>query len=183
MSVTIILLVIAAAFFWAGFRAPRHALQYQSRAGFFMSLALAGFGGYFAWRESRTVAELAELIDPVPEITGVRYVPTTTDVGAVSEFLAAVPGRGRLGTTQEDRRNLAERVTERRSEYWIMKTALQPDSVFAFYREAAPRRGWTIETDRPPWLLLARGTETLFLFVTDDFPRPGIRILYGFSAE
>ena len=181
MVVAILLLVLTAVFFWAGYRAPPHALQFRSRAGFFICMTLAGFAVYFAWREVRTIGELTEIIDPVPSMTDVTYVPTSAEVAAVAQFLAAVPGRGALGTTQEERRDLAEQVSERRIEYWIIKTDLESDSVFAFYKDTAPRRGWTIETNDPPWLFFARGSETLVLFVTDDFPRPGTRILYGFS--
>jgi len=181
LLLAILLLALTAVFFWSGYRAPPHAFQSRSRAGFFICLALTGFAAYFAWRETRTIGELAELIDPVPSITDVTYVPTSAEVETIAQFLAGVPGRGTLGTTQEERRDLAERVSERRTEYWIIKTGLGSDSVFEFYRDAAPRRGWTIETDKPPWLLLARGSETLVLFVTDDFPRPETKILYGFS--
>jgi len=181
LVVAILLLVLTAVFFWAGYRAPPHALQFRSRAGFFICMALAGFAVYFAWREVRTIGELTEIIEPVPNITDVTYVPTSAEVAAVAQFLAAVPSRGSLGTTQEERRDLAERASERRIEYWIIQTALGSDAVFAFYKDATSRKGWTIETDDPPWLFLARGSETLVLFVTDDFPRPGTRILYGFS--
>ena len=181
--VLLLLLVLAALFFWSGYRAPHHPVQYRSRAGLFVCLALAGFVGYFAWQEARSLGELTKLIDPVPGITDVMYVPTSAEVAAVSKFIAAVPGQGRAGTTQEDRRNLAERVSERRSEYWLINSTLQYDPVFSFYRDAAARKGWTIESDNPPWLNLARGTEKLTLFVTDDSPPPGTRILYQFSRK
>ncbi len=183
MTLALLLFVLAAAFFWAGFRAPPHPIRYLSRAGLFVAVGLAALLGYFAWREARTISDLAKLIDPVPEIIDVTYVPTTAEVTTLSEFLAAVPGKGRFGTTQEERRDLAKEMRERRTEYWLLKTALPSDSVFAFYRHAAPRRGWNIEADSPPWLSLSRDAETLVLFVTDDFPRPGIRILYGLSVE
>jgi len=182
LSVAILLLVLAAIFFSAGYLAPSHPLQYRSRAGFFVCLALAGFVAYFAWREVRTLGELTELIDPVPGITDVTYIPTSTEAEAVSQFMAAVPGRGRLGTTREERRSLAEQVSERRTEYWLVNTTLRSDAVFTFYRDAASRKGWRVETDNPPWLYLIRGSGTLVLFVADDVPRPGSRILYGFSA-
>jgi hypothetical protein len=188
MALTLFLLVLAGVFFWAGFRAPRHSWQYRSRGGFVAMLVLAGFTGYFAWREARTIRALAQLIDPVPEITDVTYVPTAAEVAGISQFLATVPG-GRFRTTQEERRDFAERAREtaeqaeqHRSDYWLMKTALSPDSVFAFYREAAPRRGWTVETDDAPWLFLSRGAERFVLFVTDDFPRPETKILYALSV-
>lgn len=184
MSVVILLLlVLAALFFWAGYRAPRHPLQYRSRAGFFVCLALAGLVGYFAWQEARTLGELAKLIVPVPGITDVMYVPASAEVAAVSKFIAAVPGQGRAGTTREDWRNLAERVSERRGEYWLINSTLQYDPVFSFYRDAAARKGWTIESDNPPWLYMSRGSEILTLFVMDDSPPPGTRILYQFSSK
>ena len=129
------------------------------------------------------IGELAELIDPIPDITDVTYVPTSAEVAAVSQFLAVVPGRGHAGTTQEERRNLAERVSERHTEYWLINTTLRSDSVFSFYRDAAARRGWEIKSENPPWLYLARGSETLSLFVSDDAQRSGTRILYGLSED
>ena len=181
MALTAFMLVLSAASYWAGFRAAPHPLQHQSRAGFIITLGLAGFAGYFAWREFRTIADLAELIDPVPEITNVSYVPSTAEVAAVSQVLATVPRAGRLGTTQEGRQRLAERAGERRTDYWLIVSALSSDSVLAFYRELAPRRGWTVETDTPPWLTLSQDTGRLVLFVSDEFPRPGSRVLYAFS--
>ena len=181
MSLTAFILLLSAAFFWAGFRAAPHPLQYQSRAGFVVTLGLAGFAGYFAWREFRTIADLTELIDPVPEITDVRYVPSSAEVAAVSQALAAVPGTGRLGTTQQERQELAERTEERRTDYWLVVTALSTDSVLAFYRELAPRRGWTVDTDTPPWLILSQDSVRLTLFVSDEFPRPGSKVLYASS--
>ena len=146
-----------------------------------ITLGLASFAGYFAWREFRTIADLAELIDPVPEITDVRYVPSTAEVAALSQMLATVPGSGHLGTTQDEREQLAERAGERRTDYWLMLTTLSSDSVLAFYRELAPRRGWTVETDTPPWLTLLQDRGRLVLFVSDEFPRPGSKVLYAFS--
>jgi hypothetical protein len=181
MTLTAFLLLLSAAFYWAGFRAAPHPLQYRSQAGFVLTLGLASFAGFFAWRESRTIAELAELIDPVPEITGVTYVPSTGDVAAVSQLLAAVPGSSRLGTSQDERRRLADRAKDRRTEYWLMRTALSPDSVLGFYRERGPRRGWTVETDTPPWLTLSRDGAPLLLFVSDESPRPGSKVLYAFT--
>jgi hypothetical protein len=181
MFLTAFILVLCAAFYWAGFRAAPHPLQYQSQAGFVVTLALSGIAGFFAWREFRTIADLAELIDPVPEITDVTYVPTATEVAAVSQALAAVPGKGRLGTTQEERRQLAERAGERRTDYWLIVTALSSDSVLAFYRERAPRRGWTVESDTPPWLTFSRDSGRLVLFVSDEYPGPGSKVLYAFS--
>ncbi len=181
MSLTAFILLLSAAFFWAGFRAAPHPLQYQSRAGFVVTLGLAGFAGYFAWREFRTIADLTELIDPVPEIIDVSYLPTSAEVAAVSQALAAVPGTGRLGTTQAERQQLAERAGERQTDYWLVVTALSSDSVLAFYRELAPRRGWTVDTDTPPWLTLSQNTGRLVLFVSDEFPRPGSKVLYASS--
>ena len=181
MLLTITLLGLTCALFWAGFLTRPHAIQYRSQAGFFVCLALTGLSAYFAWQESGSVAELATLIDPVPEITDVTHVPTSAEVKSIAGFMATIPGKGRGGTTQADRQDLAERASERRTDYWLMKSALQPDAIFAFYREVAPRRGWSIETDDPPWLILGRGSETLVVFVTDDFPRPGTRLLYGHS--
>ena len=179
----LILLVLASVFFWAGYRAPPHPFQFRSRGGFFVCLALAGLVAYFAWREAHTISELAELIDPVPGITDVTYVPNTAEVTALSQFAAAVPGEGRTGITREERRDLAERASEQRTEHWLVTTTLGSDSVFAYYRGAAARKGWTIERDNPPWLYLARGAETLVLFISADSLSPGSRVLYGYSVQ
>lgn len=177
---TVGLLVLAVVFFWSGFLRPSDWwFRLRAREGFFAFLLLASVSGYFALREKRTVGELAQHIDPVPEITDVTYVPTSAETLAISRFLAALPGTTRQGNTQAERQALAERMKDRRTDYWLLKTALPADSVFGFYRRAAARRGWEIRTDDPPWLMLSRGGERMVLFVTDDFPRPGIKILYG----
>lgn len=181
-SLTFALLTLGGALFWAGFLRPPFVFRHRARVGFFACLVLAGVSGYFALRAKRTVGELAEFIDPVPEITDITYVPTAAETQTLSRFLAAVPGTTRFGSTPSERRDLAERMEERRTDYWILKTALPADSVFSFYRDVAPRRGWRIRTDDPPWMLLDRGDDNLVLFVTDDFPRPGIKVLYGLTV-
>lgn len=179
---TVALLILAAALFWAGFLAPPFVFQHRAKTGFVVCIVLAGVAGYFAYRTRRTVAELAELIDPVPDVTGVTYVPTAAETGAISRFLATLPGTTRNGLTQDERRDLAERIGQRKTDYWLLKTSMPVDSVFAFYRDVAPRRGWSIRMDDPPWMILARDGERLVLFVTDDFPRPGNKVLYGLTG-
>ena len=183
MILSLVFVLLAAAFFWAGFLCRRHPLQHHSQAGFAMMLVLAGVAGYFAWREARTIGELAQRIDPVPEITDVTYIPSAAEMGGMARVLATIPGSGRFGSTQAQRRDFAERVEQRKTDYWLIKTALSPEDVFAFYRVSAPHRGWTIETDEPPTLLLARDAEHLALFVTDGFPGSGAEILYGLSIN
>jgi len=181
MFLTALILALCTAFFWAGFKAPRHPLRYQSQAGFVVTLCLAGFTGYFDWRESQTLADLADHIDPVPGITDVSYVPTSGEVAALSQVLAAAPSSGRLGATQEERRQLADEARQQHTDYWLVKTALFSDSVLAFYRERGPRRGWTVETDSRPWLILSSESGRLVLFVSDESPRPGSKVMYSFS--
>ena len=181
MLLTGSILLLTAAFFWAGFKAPKHPLQYQSQAGFVVTLGLAGFTGYFAWRESRTVAELAEFIDPVPEITDVSYVPTSGEVASLSQALASAPSSDRLGATVEGRDQASEGAAKQYTDYWLLKTSLPPDSVLAFYRRSAPVRGWHVDRDTPPWLFLSRESLRMVLFVSDESPRPGSRVLYSLS--
>ena len=184
MELTILLSVVTAVFYWAGYRGPHHSFQYKSKVGFFFALALTILAAYFTWREARTLSELSELVDPLPSITDViTYVPTSTEVSALSQLLSKVPGEGSLGSDREAHRNLTEQTQNRRTEYWIVSTRLRADSVVAFYRKTAPLRGWRIATDSPPWLTLKRDSERLILFVSDDFPRPGSSVLYGFSAS
>lgn len=181
MLLTALILVLSTAFFWAGFMAPPHAWQHRSQAGFVVTLGLAGFTGYLVWRESQTLADLADLIDPVPGITDVSYVPTSTEVAALSQILAAAPSSGRLGATPEERRQLADEARQQHTDYWLVKTALFSDSVLAFYRKRGPWRGWTVETDTPPWLIMSHESGRMLLFVSDESPRRGSKVLYSFS--
>ncbi|MCI0433200.1 MAG: hypothetical protein L0271_06055 [Gemmatimonadetes bacterium] len=44
------------------------------------------------------------------------------------------------------------------------------------------RLGEELPGSEPPWLLLSRGGETLTLFVTDDFPHPGNKVLFAYAG-
>jgi len=182
MLLTAFLVVLSVVSYWAGFRAPAHPLQYESKFGFVALLGLALFSGYFAWREMSAIAELAKFIDPVPSITDVSYVPTSAEVLAISKFIAAVPVTGPLSASGADRQQLVKDAQNRRVEYWVLSTRLSRDSVVAFYREAAPRRGWSLETDASPWLSFSRDLDQLTLFVSDQSPRPGSKVLYAVTV-
>lgn len=182
LLLTIFMLVMSALFFWAGYLTPPpRPYQYRLRSAFYIFLALACFSGYFALREAHTIGELAELIEPVADITDVTYIPTSAEVAAISKFMAVAPSGRRMRTTREERRKLSDEADTRSSEYWLISTALAPDQVFAFYRKTADLRGWTIVQDNPPWLRLVRDSMTLALYVTDDRPGSGARVLYSFT--
>ena len=180
MGLFILIVGLAAVSFWAGFLARPHAWQYKSQAGFVVFVGLAVFTGYFAWREHRTVKELARLIDPVPEITDVLYVPTPTEVQAIARTVAAVPGEGRhgLGSTPEQRRHLAEDVETLQRRYWKLETKLDSDQVAEFYRNVRHRNGWDLTIDDAPWLGFERHPEALTILVQDDWKSPHTTVWY-----
>jgi hypothetical protein len=154
----VLLLLLAGASFWAGFRAPPHPLQYLSVTGFMVILGLAGITAYFAQRELHTIEELEALITPVPEITDVTYVPTVRETAAIA-LLSGQPA-------------------ERDQEYWIVETRLGPDSVRGHYRRAGPRDGWRVQEDLPNWLVLSRGEAQLSVFMTELRRGPGTKVLH-----
>lgn len=176
------LLAFSILFFWAGFRAPPHALQHQSKAGFFLFSALVVFSSYFGFREATALSDLRAVIDPVPNVTDVSYVPSRAEASGISDFIAALPAEGRMGTAEESRRRLAEASKDRNTDYWIIKTTLSPDAVVGFYRDAGLRRGWALESESSPFLFLARGSSRLAIFVSDQSPGAGSRVLYALSS-
>lgn len=180
MGLFFLVLILAAVAFWAGFRAAPHPWQYKSQAGFVVLLGLAGFTGYFAWREHRTVAELSRLIDPVPEITDVMHVPTPAEIQAISRAAAAVPGEGRggLGTTPDQRREFAASVEGLRARYWKLETSLSLEQVADFYRYPHRRNGWNLTVDEPPWLAFQRTPESLTVFIQADRTSPRTKVWY-----
>jgi hypothetical protein len=182
MELTLLLAVLATIAFWAGFRAPPHHWQYLSQAAFFGFLALVLFTGYFTWREYRSVSELTRLIEPVPEITGGTYVPTPGEVQTIARGLATVPGRGRFGTTQEQRRELAEDTEQFDDRYWSLETPIAAEDVVEFYRDSQNARDWTLVTDEPPFLMLERPGETLTIFVQEDWKSANTKVWYIYSV-
>ena len=102
MALTILSVTLAGLFFYFGFIAPGRHARGQLKAGFIIMAILAVFAGYFACREFRSVGELAELIEPVPEITDVTYllrrgdltVETRLSPDQVAEFYRNAANRG-----------------------------------------------------------------------------------------
>lgn len=74
------------------------------------------------------------------------------------------------------------RAAARCTQYWLLKTTMSSDSVRAFYRTSAPIRGWTVEMDTPPLLILSQDSGRMVLFVSDPFPQSGTKVLYGYTA-
>lgn len=185
MGLLLLVLALAAIAFWAGFRAAPHPWQYKSQAAFVVLVGLAVFTGYFAWREHRALRELSLVIDPVPEITDVMYVPTSAEIQAIARGVAAVPGEGHggLGSTPDQRRAFAESVDGLDGRYWKLETKLSPDRVAEFYRDASHRNGWDLTIDELPWLGLVRGNEALTIFVQDDWKSPHTTIWYIYDPR
>ena len=182
MLLTILMLAMSALFFWAGYVAPPpRPHQYRLRGACYIFLALACFSGYFALREARTLTELARLIEPVPEITDVTYIPSSAEVAVISGFTASVPPGRRMHTGSEERRRHSDTADNRSTGYWLVRTALEPEEVLAFYRDDANRRGWLIGKDTPPWLHMMRESTSLVLYLTADGAGPGTWVLYGFT--
>ncbi len=185
MGLFVLTVLLAAVSFWAGFLAPKHPWQYKSQAGFVVFVGLAIFTGYFAWREHHTVSELARVIDPVPAITDVTYMPSPAEVQAIAGAAAAVPGDGPagLGTTQEQRREFAASVQGLEERFWKLETTLAPDGVADFYRDPGHRNGWRLTVDEPPWLSFERGGESLTIFVQDDRTSARTKVWYIYDPR
>jgi len=167
--------VLAAISYWAGFRAKPHPLQYKSQAGFFIFILLAIFAGYFTVREFSAIDELSVIIDPVPGITEVIYIPSNSEASAVTSLLSTVtPPHNKDAQLQ-----LEELIHERQSEYWSVTTSLPASSVLKFYRDNARKKGWTINNDRLPWLIFSRGPEKLSIYISGTDSGIGSRLLYS----
>jgi len=111
---------------------------------------------------------------------------------AVTNFLSAIsPVAGTRYTTPKERRDVIAHVrhdlARPQTRYWLTLTDMSVDSVFDCPRGVVPRSAWTAEVDEPPWLILSRGTERLFLVVTTDLPRSGseagTKLLYGYTSD
>lgn len=185
MGLFVLTVVLAAVSFWAGFVAPKHPWQYKSQAGFVVFVGLAIFTGYFAWREHQTVSELALLIDPVPGITDVTYMPNPAEVQAIARAVAVVPGEGPagLGSTPERRSEFAESVRGLEERFWKLETTLAPQAVADFYRKPEHRSGWSLTTDEPPWLRFEREGQSLTIFVQDAWKSARTKVWYIYDPR
>lgn len=153
---------------YLGFVRPSQVFRRYPQTGAIVFFLLTIFSAYFGWREFRAVDELAALIDPVPEVVAVLYVPTPGEMQSIAIAMAAVPGTTRSGNTQAERRQLAKNVESLRARHWRLDTAMSPDSVISFYREQRHRRDWQIASDSPPFLTLKRGMESLMIYTSHD---------------
>ncbi|HEX7091200.1 MAG TPA: hypothetical protein VF192_13750 [Longimicrobiales bacterium] len=180
-----LLAALAGLLFYAGFLEPGVGIfRHLSQAAFVVAIALFGVTAYFGWREANTIEELARIIEPVPEIVDVTYVPTGGELAAFAGFGAAVdalPGDGRFSDEQYDTAGWAARVAELRSmpRYWLVETKLSPADVMAFYAQPENIAGWTHAGEQGEgMLLLARGPERLMIIAHEDWPQPGTVVGY-----
>jgi hypothetical protein len=164
MFLTLLSAALAATFFYYGFVAPGRHARGQLKAGFVIMIAMTMFAGYFAWREFRSVGELAELIEPVPEITDVMYVPTPGEIQGLSSALSAAPALSRR-SRPEDIDRLAAEAKAMTTRHWSLETRLSVAEVVAFYRDARNRRDWILTRQEPPALILKRNSESMFIWV------------------
>ncbi len=165
---------------YLGFVRPPQLFRHYAQTGAVVFFFLAIFIAYFGWREIRAVHELAELIDPVPEVVSILYVPTAGEIQAIAKTMAAVPGTARTGTTRTEREQLAKNVGGMRARYWRLDTTLSPGEVISFYREQSNRRDWKTVADAPPFLTLNRGAETLMIYTSRDRLRSRTEVWYTY---
>ena len=172
-------LALAAISYWAGFKAEPHPVQYHSQVGFFIFVLMAVFASYFATRNFSAIGELSAIIDPVPEITEVSYIPTKSEASAISNM---------LGTTtpphnKDSQLQLNKLIHERRTEYWSVTTPLPASSILKFYRDNAHKKGWTVKNESLPWLMFTRGPEKLSIYISDNDSGIGSKLLYSLELS
>lgn len=139
----------------------------RARTGFVITLLMIGVAGYFGFREKRSMAELARLIDPVPDVTDVTYIPTGPELAAVSAALSSfADGRARPAD-----------FTGMTRRFWKLETTLLPAEVMAFYGVEANRGAWSVVAQDEQVLQLRRGPEGMTVFLVDDWD-PGTSVWY-----
>ncbi len=163
---------------YLGFVRPPRVLRHYAQAGAIVFFLLAFFSAYFGWREFRAVDELAALIEPVPEVVGVLYVSTAGEIQAIARAMEKIPGSGRAGKTQAERRRFAEKAESVRTRYWRVDTTLSSESVMGFYRDQRNRLDWEIGADSELFLALRRGSETLIIYTQHDRLRSITEVWY-----
>jgi hypothetical protein len=174
----VFLVVVTILAYISGYHMDRSAFRRLGQACFFVGLGLVAFTGYFAWREHKTVSELARIVEPIPRITDVTYVPSPVELQAVARALAAAPGRTFTGNTQEERRATARKIENIHNRYWLFRTELRSEEVMNFYREPEHRQGWNVKTQTGSWIMLEGTVGSLTIFAADDLPSRGTRVIY-----
>lgn len=167
--------------FYLGFVRPPIVLRRYPQTAAIVFFFLTLFSAYFGWRELRSVDELAALIDPVPEVVAVLYVPTPGEMQTIANAMAATPGTTPTGNTRDERRQFAKNVEDVRTRHWRLDTTMSPDSVIGFYRQQTHRRDWEITSDSPPFLSLERGVETLMIYTSRDRLRSITEVWYMYK--
>jgi hypothetical protein len=162
-------------YYWAGFKAKPHPGQYKSQAGFFIFIFLALFSSYFALRELSTIDDLAGIIDLVPNITDVSYIPSKSEVATISSSVsAAIPPH-----KNEKHQQLDDSLSQRKTDYWLVKSTLSANTVIEFYQHNAQNKGWILEKETLPWMMFSRGMDKLSIYISDDNAGTGSKVLYA----
>jgi hypothetical protein len=151
-------------------------LKETAQGAFVGALLLIGVASFFGVREHRTVGELAAVMEPVPGITGVTYVPTEEELAAIQKMIQA------LSTFSTGEGAGAPFPVERTgTRYWILRTDLGVDDAIAFYRSAEHRPGWELDTRTKGLFVFHRGGDRMLVFVRDDWPRPETSVFYAYT--
>ena len=165
-----VLVALAGLSFWRGFLAADTLWRSRVRACFVCAVGLLAVVGYFGWRETRTVGELARLIEPIPEISDVTYVPTVAEMLVVQAAVAPAasgPSAAFEPTTQR---------------FWLLKTELSEPEALAFCRAAAGRAGWEVESAGEGMLMLERDAERMLIVVAQNWPLPETKVSYVYRG-
>jgi hypothetical protein len=158
-------------------------LRYYAQTGAIVFFLLALFSTYFGRREFRAVDELTALIEPVPEVVGVLYVPTGGEIQVIARATERIPGSSRAGTTHAERQRFADNAEGIRTRYWRLDTTLSSELIMGFYRDQGNRLEWEIGADSEPFLTLKRGSETLIIYTRHDRLRAITEVWYLHSQE
>lgn len=175
-----LLVAMAGLTFYLGFLSRETARPFfwhyrvSNQAGFIGLLVLIGVAAYFGVRKHHTIEELAALVDPIPRITGVTYVPTEAEVASVLAMARVVSA----ATEGTDPGAALPASPPGKGRYWLLKTALSEREAVAFYRDEEHHPGWVLSARREGVFVLHRGEERLVVVVGDDWPRPGTRVSY-----
>ena len=153
-GVLAILVLRAGACIYLGFVLPESEVpgpRARWRAVLLPLLAVIGIAAYFGIRETRSLGELAELVEPLPGVIDVTYIPSGPEIQALSTFLAPAAS----GEAQD-----LSGITQR---YWKVETALGVDEVRAFYASETNRRDWSVTDSSGGFLQMRRGDERLIV--------------------
>lgn len=146
MSTTGLVVAFAAGILGVAALSAGERLRPLGRVSLAGALFAAVLFGFLQFRDQRAVGGLAEIIDPVPEVTTAVHVPTP----GPAQLAGSVSGGGWLRHS------------------WGLRTSLRPARVLDYYRLPEHRRRWAVMTMGPRSLALEREGATLDIIVSDE---------------